>query len=916
MIADDDIEVTQERGSSATGRRFRRLIHYLPLTGLIAALAFLAAFAIFNGIHRDRTASVVENNLALSYDYLLLRNAVADASQALLIYHDSLDRSVLQSLRPKLIQGLLALDSIAARGGQEDRDLVETLRRDYLPGIESYLAGATVAPGAPIEVPTKVPLEVRIMIDARAEAAHRSSEQTLGNLGERSRIYSRLELAVMAGTLILALILGLSVWRAGKREARFEREKRDAARRTLAQSERRFRALVQNSTDAILITDRLGRTTYVSPACEAVTGRSPEDLLGKQLPELVHEQDRPTAAGAMEALLRDPSRATSSLVVRLGQADGGQRHLEVRGANLLLDPAVGGLVFNVRDISERIASTAASVRLSAVFEATKDMVFVTSPRGEVLNLNRTAREALGVRDSAPQTLYTLLPDHIADQFMGVAIPAAARDGSWEGEVRLTFAGRAETAVEVEILAHMEDDGAIDCFSCLLRDVTDQRHFEARLAFLASHDELTGLPNRRFFEEQVAAELARSRMRGKHGSILVIDLDGLKTVNDDLGHVAGDELLRGAARILKDATPDRGLCARIGGDEFAMLLPGKSESEASAIAEQLRLSIRSERLNHCDEELSTTASIGVASFPDHGDDVEEILANADLAMYEAKSSRDAWRVFSLASAQRAEMSERRIWEKLMRDALDQERFVFMAQPLREIEGEIVMYELLLRMERPDRSLVQPSVFLPIAERSGLVVQVDRYVVHKAIEMIAESQAADHPVTLAVNVSGRSLGDDVLPGLIEAWLNESGVDPSLLVIEVTETAAIAGIERGNRFVDRLKHLGVRVAIDDFGAGFSSFTYIKNLQVSHVKIDGSFIRNLATNEDDQHVVRAMIDLAHSLGKRVVAEFVEDDATLNLLASYGVDMVQGYHLGRPARVELLIGVSQPGERAHQQAA
>jgi diguanylate cyclase (GGDEF)-like protein len=242
---------------------------------------------------------------------------------------------------------------------------------------------------------------------------------------------------------------------------------------------------------------------------------------------------------------------------------------------------------------------------------------------------------------------------------------------------------------------------------------------------------------------------------------VVDLDGLKTVNDDLGHLAGDELLRGSAQIISGVTPASGTAARIGGDEFAVLLPGADARLAAEVAENLRLRVRAARFEHENEELSTTASIGIAAYPDHGDDPEEILANADLAMYEAKTVRDASRVFRAESAHRAELSERRIWEKRMRDALDQESFVFMAQPLHELNGGIVMYELLLRMELGDGKLVRPSAFLPIAERSGLVNQIDRFVVRKAIGMIAEAAANGRTVALAVNVSGRSLGDDELP-----------------------------------------------------------------------------------------------------------------------------------------------------------
>ncbi len=898
--------MTVEGGQTAAVHRPGLLARYLPLGGLFVTLAFLATFGVFSTIHREQTASDVEQKLTLASNYTVVRNAVADASASLFKYNTTGDEAILEDLRNEVLKGVGRLRNIEQLGNDEDRAFVASIENDYLTDLGSLLDPTSdQATGQPLEIPP----ELRDLIDERTRAAQAASEQAVADFGAQTRLYSRIELAVMAIAVFAAIVLAFAVRRAGQRETALENEQRERERRTLAQSERRFRALVQNSSDVTVVTDRAGTITYVSPGCEAVTGRPARDLFGCTLADLVDQRDRKAARRAIQALIADPAGPPESRVVRLPGEAGTWRHLEVRGSNLLDEPAVQGLVFNVRDVSDRIAVAAAGERLSAVVEATRDLVIVAGLDGDVLDLNRAARDVLAVNRAAHQTLFTLLPNHVARRFIDNGIPVAVRDGSWEGEVRFAFEGQDEATVEVEILSHRDGDGVVSFVSCLLRDVTDRRRFEERLSFLAGHDSLTGLPNRRRFEEEVSNQLAASRANGKGGALLIVDLDGLKTVNDDLGHLAGDELLRGSARIISEVTPAKGLSARIGGDEFAVLLPGADGRLAAELAENLRLKVRSARFEHGGEELSTTASIGVALYPDHGDDSEEILANADLAMYEAKTLRDASRVFSPASAHRTELSERRIWEKRMRDALDQESFVFMAQPLHELNGGIVMYELLLRMER-DGELIRPSVFLPIAERSGLVNQIDRYVVSKAIGMIAEAGSKGRTVSLAVNVSGRTLGDDELPVLVERWLDEAGIEPSLLVLEVTETAAIAGIERGKRFVDRIRALGVRVAIDDFGAGFSSFAYIKNLRVSHVKIDGSFIRNLVSDVEDQHIVRAMIDLAHGLGKGVVAEFVENHETLQLLKMFGIDMVQGYHLSRPARVELMIGVTQPGQR------
>lgn len=875
----------------------------MPLLGLLVTLVLLAGYVSWAAIRRDASADDVAVKLEIARTWDQIRNVLSDAEQAVLRYSISGDKQRLDDLENQLLSSVALLHYLAANGSEADRAFVAEIYETYLPQFDRALrdAEAGVAPGEPFAVPAAL----RSTVDERAQVADSDSEAAVTAFAAEARRQAEIEFVVMIAALSAAVYLGLAVRRASKREVHLEQAQTQLEREALERSERRFRALVQNSSDVTVVTDAVGIIQYASTDTAAVLGWDSQAIVDRSLKELVHPDDQKIARRAIQALLSDPHGPPESRVVRVAAGDDGWRHLEVRGANLLEEPAVNGLVLNIRDISDRVASAAARERLSAVVEATRDLVLVVDAKGRILDLNRAARKELApVESVVGQSMFRLLPERVARSLLGNAIPAAVRNGSWEGEFHLPFGGEVDVTLEVEILAHQDGNGRVAFLSCLLRDVTERRRFEARLSYMATHDPLTGLGNRRYFEEYLARELGETLQTGRQGALLIVDLDGLKTVNDDLGHLAGDELLRGAAAIISGTIPSWAVSARIGGDEFAVLLRGEGPVGGMAAAERLRAAFRAARLDYGSEELSTTVSIGVAVMPAHGMNPEEILANADLAMYEAKTNRDSCRMFSPEAVHRSELSERRIWERRMRDALDNNGFVFMAQPVHEIGGEVVMYELLLRMEGGDGELVSPSLFLPIAERSGLVMQIDRFVVATAIEMIAKAAGHGRRVNLAVNISGRSLGDPELPHLIERGLRETGIDPETLVLEVTETAAIAGLEHGRRFVELLCSLGVRVAIDDFGAGFSSFAYIKTLPVTHVKIDGEFIRNVVSDREDQYIVRAMIEVAHGLGKEVVAEFVEDEATLELLRKFGVDMVQGYYLGQPEPVNQAIGV------------
>ncbi len=440
----------------------------------------------------------------------------------------------------------------------------------------------------------------------------------------------------------------------------------------------------------------------------------------------------------------------------------------------------------------------------------------------------------------------------------------------------------------------EVDGRVWSF----RDISERKRFEAQLVHVANHDPLTGLFNRRRFDEELDRQLSESERYGTHGALLFLDLDQFKDVNDSRGHRAGDDLLTSLALLLRQRLRETDIIARLGGDEFAVLLPRADAAQADAVAKDLLEAIRGHTFMVGGAPLGITFSLGIALFPEHGSTAGELLSRADMAMYRAKEEgRNRASTFAPDGDWQAQVESRIGWHQRIREALDNDLFVLHAQPILDLRTDRVsQYELLLRMKAPDGELIAPTVFLDIAERSGLIQDIDRWVVRRAIQLMADHRAAGRELRLEVNLSGKAFGDRELLPMIQHELVAQGVNPANLVLEVTETAAIANISDAQTFLRTLSEMGCGFALDDFGVGLSSFSQLKHLLVDYLKIDGSFVQDLAVNAVDQHLVQAIVSVARGLGKRTIAEFVGDAETVRLLKQYGVDYAQGYHIGRPA--------------------
>jgi diguanylate cyclase (GGDEF)-like protein/PAS domain S-box-containing protein len=464
------------------------------------------------------------------------------------------------------------------------------------------------------------------------------------------------------------------------------------------------------------------------------------------------------------------------------------------------------------------------------------------------------------------------------------IRAVVRDGEPRRVRDEVFWRKDGTSFSVDYTAApMREDGAVVGLVMVFDDVSGQHSLEARLKEQADHDPLSGLLNRPRFMAEVEDRLDYAHRYGRPGALLLVDLDSFKFINESFGHTTGDTLIARVAAVLKDRLRATDAAGRLGGDEFAVLLTETDTERAIAAASSLIASIRGETTP------TLSASIGVATFDGSTDLVaDDLVVRADLALNDAKQKGPGTVLHDEGSGE-----DRLAWVEHLRAALKQDRLVVYSQPIVNVEtGEMAGEELLARIIDEHGDVIPPAAFLPTAERFGLIGELDRRVVAHAIDLASTGRR------VSVNISSRSLGDHrITERLDEA--SRTGVDPSLITFEITETAAISNMAEARDFAHRTEALGCKLALDDFGTGFSSLGYLKHIPAQVLKIDMEFIRNLAGNSFDQYLVQVIVGIAHRLGQTTIAEGVEDGRTFALLRTFGVDCAQGYYLGRPAPVE-----------------
>ena len=683
------------------------------------------------------------------------------------------------------------------------------------------------------------------------------------------------------------------------REAALLAGERNVSELRRLKSETKVAALTDAFPDTIFRLDHDGHVLGHQAPEGAPSLVTPEPTLGKKLSEIVPESVADQCVEALAQVFVENKAQHFEFVLDEGdETRSYQARLALSGDNEVL--AI------VRDTTRQKATDSSKERLDTILDAILEPVVTTTTRGEIRYINPAARVLLGIHEPRQfgLRLDDFLPEWARKQITHNAIPTAIEEGRWQGESALVGVDDTEVPISLTAIPHRTESGAVELVSLIARDQTERKRFDDHLLFLADHDPLTSLYTRRRFVEELGREIARAQRSGAGGAVLLLDLDDLKYVNDSLGHSTGDKLLSGLARLLRKHVRANDMLARLDGDEFAILITDTRPSRVEFVVERLLKAVRNYCVDAGDQPVGVTGSVGVAFYLEHGASAEELLSRAGQALARAKErGRDQFVVFKPDESWQAEIDSRLSGDKLIRGALDRGRFVLHAQPILDLKSNtIVQFEILIRMLGENNELMPPASFLPTAERFGLIRSIDRWVVRESIKLMGRQQKVGNDIRLSVNLSGKSLGDFELTTLIEKELDENDVDATNLTFEITETTAISDSERAKIFAIALKQIGCHLALDDFGVGFSSFHKLKTLPVDTLKIDGSFIRDLPKNKVDQHLVRAMVEVARALHKRTVAEFVGSEETLNLVREAGVDFGQGFYIGKPDAVETFL--------------
>jgi diguanylate cyclase (GGDEF)-like protein/PAS domain S-box-containing protein len=643
---------------------------------------------------------------------------------------------------------------------------------------------------------------------------------------------------------------------------------------------------------------RTGKSVY-SPGFRRIYAVPEGVALDSELVlQRVHPEDQAFVEQAIDGAVRDHTPFLfETRVIRFDEVE---RVIRARGSVELDERGeLTKMVGTIMDITEEVEARAARELLSRVVDSSDDAILTKDRDGIITSWNRgaeqlylyTAEEAIG------QPVTIIEPPELAGQQEDILRRLFAGESVHHLETERVRKDGRRLTVSLTASPIKDANGRVVSASVIARDITERRRYEERLRHLADHDQLTGLFNRRRFEEELKRELARARRYHATAAMLSVDLDSFKSINDAAGHAAGDVVLGEVAATLRRRFRSTDVIARLGGDEFAVLLPEIDPEDARESGEELLGALRACRPIFGGKAFQVQASIGVSTF--HAEEVtaDDVMVYADLAMYSSKAAgRNRVTVYSPREGRQARALVRQPWSERIRQALEHDRFVLHMQPILDLEsGAVNRGEFLLRMKDNQERLIAPGAFLPTAERDGLIHAVDHWVVEHAISLIAAGNIGSAEA-VGVNLSGETVaGDPALLGLIEDELRRTGADPSKLIFEITETAAIANMPEASSFAAEVTKLGCSLALDDFGTGFGSFYYLKHLPVNYLKLDGEFIYNLPRSKVDEHLVKAIVDVAQALEIETIAESVTDDETIQLLRKHGVDYAQGFHVGEP---------------------
>ena len=610
------------------------------------------------------------------------------------------------------------------------------------------------------------------------------------------------------------------------------------------------------------------------------------------------------------------SGETFTVEFRIGLATGEVMWIQVATQPVVIDGALAGYIGTAIDCTTLVTQRQLSDQLVGLLDVSGDAVLVFDRVGELMFANDTARTLIGVTDPgagagdvAARTFMQAVRDQLPRVLLDAAPPADSSH-RWEGEIGFRSPDGIARTLSVVVQVVRDANGSVHHWATITRDITEERQSQAELARQATHDALTGLPNRVLFERKTTEALERSRTTHSSVAVLFIDLDKLKHVNDTIGHAVGDQLIVTVARRLAAATRPSDLVARISGDEFVVLCEGLlDEQVALDVAERIRTSITGPLVLQ-GVEIEAGASIGVAmSTPEllntesAADAAVTLLRSADTAMYRAKQ-RGRGRSELYSEDMRTAAKARQTLASELEQALAGDQFAVVFQPIESAHtGRVVAAEALLRWNHPTRGLLAPGAFLDLADESGLIAPIGDWVLNESARTVAEwisSGLVDRGMAIHVNASRRQLSDITFVDRALTILRDNNLEGSQLVFETSEATLVDNNPSVLRTVTALKRQGVRIAVDDFGAGYSSLASLRTFPADLLKLDGTLVRDVGrTDGGDDPMVRSLIQLAHSLNLIVCAEWVTTEDHVQRLKVLGCDLLQGNRIGEPISAE-----------------
>ncbi len=704
--------------------------------------------------------------------------------------------------------------------------------------------------------------------------------------------------------VLAVLLTGAVVFVALRRQ-----EQRNAARLAAdhAEKERAWQiaeAIANSSSDLIFAKDLQGRYLFANRELGRLLGRAPATLLGKTARDILAPDQVHQLLGDVAAVAR--SEQPVNLEMQLGTAQGDRIYACTKGR--LVDNA--GQVIGVYGISSDITARRdlqqRMQQWATAFDDIRDGVIVTDPLGYIQSVNRafsqitgyTAEEAIG------DNMRLVHSGRHGRAFYEQMWTLLNQTGHWQGEIWNRRKNGEIYPEWLTIRAVRNDDGPVTHYVGVFTDISRIKDSEAQADWLFHNDPLTKLPNRAQLQRRLEQALARARRREARPALMVIDLDGFKTVNDSLGHPAGDELLICVAERLQARLRHKDCLGRLGGDEFLLIIENAAQADdLSQIARDVLAAVSEPVALSCGRDAYLTASIGISLFPDSDSPTAvELLRDADAALHRAKDLGRNRYCFYTGDMHAQAMAKLELEAALSR-AIEREELLLHYQPKVAAQtGEVVGAEALLRWQRGTSGLVPPGQFIPLAEQSSLILDIGAWVIDRACRQLRQWLDAGQPVVrIAVNVAARQFAAGDLDTVVAAALQRHGVDADLLELELTEGMLMSNPQHGTAMLQRLRGLGVKISLDDFGTGYSSLAYLHQFPIDTLKIDQSFVRRIGEVPDGEALVDAVIGLAHRLHLRVVAEGVETQAQRAHLLRQGCDEMQGYHFGRPAPAESL---------------